>query len=127
MAKNFVYEGKTINYTNGTAAAIVSGAPVVVGCLVCVALTDIAVGAVGVLATEGVWELPKVAGASGHAIAQGTTALFDISEAKFDINTTVAAAGDISKSCVATEAALTTATTVNVKINVGPGTIEAGP
>jgi len=126
MAKNFIQEGKHITWTNGTGTAATSGSPVVVGSLVCVALTDIAAGAVGVLATEGVWELPKVAGASGHAIAQGATALFDISEAKFDINTTVAAAGDISGSCVATEAALTTATTVNVKINVGAGTVEAG-
>lgn len=126
MAKNFIQNGKHINWTNGTGSAVASGAPVVVGSLVCVALTDIAAGAVGVLATEGVWELPKVAGSSGHAIAQGATTLFDISEAKFDIKTATAAAGDISGSCVATEAALTTATTVIVKINVGAGTVETG-
>lgn len=126
MAKNFINKGETITWTNGTGTAVASGDPVVVGNLVCVALTDIASGAVGVLATEGVWELPKTAGSSGHAIAQGAKVLFDISAAEFDINTATAAAGDISGSCVAVEAALTTATTVFVKINVGVGTIEAG-
>jgi len=123
---NEIQEGKRITWTNGTGSAVVAGDPVVIGSQVGVACVDIANGASGAVQMEGVFELPKVAGGSGHAIAQGESVLFDVSAGKFDLKTAVAAAGDISGCCIAWAAALTAATTVEVKLNVGVGTVETG-
>lgn len=121
--KNFIYDGKTLNWTNGTGSAVTAGSPVVVGNIIGVAATDIANGATGVLAIEGVFELPKVDGASGHAIGQGEKVLFDVSAGKFDLATATPATGDVSVCCVAAEAAVTTATVAKIKLNVGVGTV----
>ena len=56
MAKNYVQEGKIIPFTAG--ATIVSGQVVVVGSLAGVSQGDVANGAVGQLALEGVYEIP---------------------------------------------------------------------
>jgi len=121
--KNEIQIGKRITWTNGTGIGVASGDPVVVGGMVCVACGDIADGESGELAAEGVFQLPKTA---GSAIAQGEAPLFDISAAAFVPAVTVAEAGDISGCCVAVDAAASAATVVNVKINVGVGTVEAG-
>jgi predicted RecA/RadA family phage recombinase len=123
---NFIQDGRTLPWTNDTGADIASGDPVVIGNLIGVAAVDIADGASGSVAIEGVFSLPKVSGSSGHAISQGSKVLFDVSVGKFDVGTATAAAGDISGCCVAVAAAATTATTVDIKLNVGIGTIEAG-
>jgi len=120
MATNYVYEGKTLEYTNG-GSAIAAGDVVVVGQQVCVALDDIANGETGVLATEGVWNLPKVDAAD---ITKGDSVIYDVSAAKFDDNLATPAAGDASACCVAMESkGATTNEKIRVKINVGVCTI----
>jgi len=114
--------GKTIEWTNGTGSDVSSGDPVVVGNTVCVAAVDIADGSSGILAADGVFELPKTA---GSAITQGDAALFDISAGEFLPSSGTAAAGDISGACLCWEAAASADTTVVVKIG-GIGTVEAG-
>lgn len=59
MAKNYVEDGNTMDWTNGTTANIASGDPVVVGGLIGVAHSDIAVGEDGVLHMTGVIALAK--------------------------------------------------------------------
>lgn len=122
---NMVQDGNRITYTNATGSDIASGAPVVIGSTIGVACVDIANGATGAVAIEGVFTLPKTAGSSGHAIAQGDIMLFDISEGEFDIKTATDAAGDILGGAIAVTEAATTATTVDVKL-CGPGTIQTG-
>jgi len=121
--KNYIKEGKRITYKNSSGSTISAGSVVAVGNIIGIACTDIANTATGALAINGVFEVPKVSGASGHAIAQGEKVLWDASAAKFDLGTATPATGDISNCCVAVEAAATTATTVMVKINVGVGTV----
>ena len=113
--KTYVQTGGAIDYTN-SGAALSAGDIRVLGNLLCVAITDIPVGATGSMATTGVFELPKVAAA---VIGQGQTVLFDSSAGAFDDNLAVAAAGDLSGGCVAFEDAGNTITTVKVAINVG--------
>lgn len=118
--KNFIQDGKTIDYTNG-GSAISSGDVVVVGNLVCVALGDIANGETGVLATEGVYDLPKVDAA---VIGQGESVIWDASAGAFDDNAATPATGDVSGCCIAMEAlGATTSANIQVKINVGVGTV----
>ncbi len=73
MASNHVQTGKNMTWTNSTGADVLSGSPVPVGVFVGVALVDIPDGATGELATEEVWEFPKVAG----EILQGTVVYLD--------------------------------------------------
>lgn len=122
--KNFVQEGDRISYTNG-GSAIAAGALVVVGSLLCVAVTDIGAGETGVLATEGVFTLPKATHASTKAFAQGENLTFDVSAAVFEKGATTAATGDISGVAVAWEAAASTAATGLVYLSNKPGTITA--
>lgn len=71
--KNFVQRGKVLDFVNGTGAAILSGALVIAGALFGIAVTDIAVGETGAVNLEGVYELPKAAG----AITQGAKVYWD--------------------------------------------------
>ena len=120
---NYIQQGNRITYTNSSGSTISAGAVVAVGNIIGIACADIANGASGALAIEGVFVVPKASGASGHAIAQGEKVLWDTSAAKFDLGWATPATGDISGCCVAVEAAITTATTVKVKLNVGVGTV----
>lgn len=56
---NLVQTGKTIVWTNNTAAAVSSGDPVLVEDRVFIATVDIAIGASGNLTTTGVYEVTK--------------------------------------------------------------------
>jgi len=73
MALNFICPGKTVVYTNATDADIKSGQFVLIGALAGVALVDIAAELSGNAAIEGVYALPKTAG----AITQGAKLYFD--------------------------------------------------
>jgi predicted RecA/RadA family phage recombinase len=55
--KNYIQEGETMNYTAG--AAITAGQMVLVTGVVGIAVSDCASGAVGVMATMGVFEVAK--------------------------------------------------------------------
>lgn len=59
MAKNFVQDGTTIELVNAGDQTILSGAAVVVGSMVAVAITDIPAGETGDGFAEGVFLLPK--------------------------------------------------------------------
>lgn len=119
MAKNYIQAGEVIDFTAG--ADISSGAVVVVGSLVGVAITDIANGDIGAVSVEGVWELPKV---SAAVIGAGETVNWDTSAGAFDDNQATPATGDLTDGCVAVEAAGNGDTTVKVKINVGANTVN---
>jgi len=60
MATNHVQEGKVINWVNGTGAAILSGAVVVLGRIIGIALGAIADGLSGSVALGEVWTLPAI-------------------------------------------------------------------
>lgn len=120
--RNFIQQGDTLHYTNATGADIASGAAVIVGSQIGVAIGDIADGASGDLAMTGVYSLPKTAGA---AIPQGTAAIYDKSAAAFVPVGTATATGDVSGACTAWEAAVSADTTVLVKINTGAGAVAA--
>lgn len=118
MATNYVYSGDVVDYTAG--ADITSGDVVVIGQQIGVALVDIANGSTGSVALCGVFEVPKVAGA---VIGQGESVIFDASAGAFDDNLATPATGDVSGCCVATKAAGNGVTTVQIKLNVGVGTV----
>ena len=72
MAKNYVGEGDVLEYTAG--AAVASGAVVVIGKRIGVALGDIAAGAVGSVSVKTVWKLNKLA---TDVVAQGDLLYWD--------------------------------------------------
>ena len=71
MAKNYIQEGRVIPFTAG--ADVDSGQVVVVGSLVGVSMNDVANGAVGQLAVEGVYDIP----AATAAITAGAAVYWD--------------------------------------------------
>ena len=119
MSTNYVYSGDVVDYTN-SGSAISAGAVVVIGQQIGVALVDIANGATGSVALDGVFTVPKV---SGAVIGQGQSVIYDVSVSAFDDNQATPATGDVSGCCVATKAAGNGETTVDVKLNVGVGTV----
>lgn len=120
--KNLIQDGKRITWTNGTGSAVSAGDPVVIDGQIGVASVDIADGASGAVAMEGVFELPKTA---GNAINQGTAPVFDVSAGEFVPEGTATATGDISGAVVAWETAASGDTVVQVKLNVGIGAVAA--
>lgn len=120
MATNFIQDGDTIAWTNGTGSAVAAGSVVAIGQILGVALTTIANGASGSVAIKGVFQCPKVIAA---VIAAGESLLWDVSAGKFDAKTATPATGDISGSpAVAVEAAGNGATTLKVLLTGVPGT-----
>ena len=123
MANNHIQPGKVLDYTNATGAAIASGAVVPVGTILGVALSDIAAGATGSVAIDGVFAVPKVA---GTAITQGAAVIFKAATKAFTVAVGTTASGDISGACaVAFAAAAADATKVHVKFTGCPGTVKA--
>jgi predicted RecA/RadA family phage recombinase len=78
MATNFIQNGETITWTNGTGSAVASG-DIVINDLIGVALVDIAASASGAVAARGVFELPAV---NDAAINQGAKVYFDATAGK---------------------------------------------
>lgn len=99
--KNRISDGAVIDWTNATGSAVVSGQVVRVGQQLGVATVDIAAGAVGVVALEGDFSVPKV---TVDVIAVGETMLWDASAAKFAIRTATPASGDVLNAVIAREA-----------------------
>jgi predicted RecA/RadA family phage recombinase len=99
--KNFVEDGKVLNY-KVTAAAVKSGDVVVVGKIVGVAVTDGAIGDTIAVAIEGVYKLPKASG----ALTQGAAAYVIVADSTITGSATsntfagyvwkAAAAGDVT-------------------------------
>lgn len=120
MATNYVQPGKSITWTNGGTAKS-AGDVVVIGKVLAVCLVDIANGASGSVALEGVFTVPKV---SGAVIAQGENLTWDASAAAFDDNAATPATGDVTGgSAVAMEAAGNGVTEFDVKFTGIPGTV----
>ncbi|QFT54587.1 DUF2190 family protein [Microbulbifer sp. THAF38] len=123
MATNFVQDGRMLDFTNNTSAAITSGQVVIAGAVLGVAMDDIAVGESGVIAIDGVFTVPKV---SGAVIGQGESLTWDISAAAFDDSAATAATGDITgPTAFAAESAGNGATSLAVKFTGVPGTVKA--
>ncbi len=76
MAQNYVQQGASMPWTNDTGSTVLSGAVVVVGSLVGVALGLIADTLTGMIGLDGVWTLPKEA---ALAIDQGELVYWDAS------------------------------------------------
>ncbi|MGZ4953568.1 MAG: DUF2190 family protein [Methylobacter sp.] len=75
MARNYIQDGDTVDYTNGTGAIIASGAVVVVGNRqLGIALGIMAIAAVGAVALEGVFKLAKN---TSDAVVQGQKLWWD--------------------------------------------------
>lgn len=120
LSTNYVQDGDVVQYTAG--ANITAGSVVVMGNMLGVALVDIANGATGSVALEGVFTLPKVAGA---VIAQGDSLTWDVSATAFDDKAAVPAAGDITgAACFAFAAAGNGPTTLAVCLTGTPGTVN---
>ena len=121
MANNHVQPGKVLDYVNITGALIQSGDVVLAGALLGVSLVDIAPGATGSVAVDGVFAVPKKA---GTAIAQGVELVYKAADKEFTVGAAVA--GDVTGgSAVAFAAADAAATVVNVKFTGVPGAIKA--
>lgn len=109
MAGNFKQEGGTLQLT--PAAAVAAGTGYLFGtALFGVALTNVASGAPGSFATEGVWELPKT---SALAIAVGDRVYWDATNKV--VNKTTSGQECIG---VAVTAAVNPSATVWVKLGV---------
>jgi predicted RecA/RadA family phage recombinase len=127
MAKNFVTDGKVIPWTNTSGADVVSGQVVKVGSNLGVCLVNIASGAVGSVAVEGVFSgVPKV---SGAVFAQGEKLVFDVSAngalGAFDDSAATPATGDITGAAIAWVAGANLETTCTIKLTPGNATVTA--
>lgn len=121
MAKNYVTDGKVIQWTNGTGSAVASGQVVKVGNLIGVALVALAIGETGSVAVEGVFSgVPKV---SGAVFAQGEKLVFDVSAngglGAFDDSAAAPATGDVTGGAVAWAAGADGQTTCTIKLTPG--------
>lgn len=125
MAKNYESDGNTIQWTNGTGAAVASGQMVKVGpSMLGVALVALANGATGSVAVEGVFsDVPKV---SAAVFAQGEKLIWDVSAngalGAFDDSAATPATGDVTGGAIAWVAGANTETTCTVKLTPGNAT-----
>lgn len=122
MATNYVSDGNVIQWTNGTGSAVSSGDVVATGHTLGVALVDIANGASGSVAVEGVFTAPKV---SAAVFVQGEKLIWDASAGAFDDSAATPASGDITGGAVAWIAGANAETTCTVKLTPGNATKTA--
>ena len=124
MATNFVQEGGVLNWTNGTGSDVSSGDVVVLGetgdATIGVALVNIANGASGAVALEGVFTVPKV---SAAVFKQGESLVYDVSASAFDDNQATPATGDVSGGVVAAADGAATETTCQVRLTGRAGSL----
>lgn len=117
--QNTVQSGRIIPFTAG--ATTVSGQVVRIGNILGVAVNDVANGADGLAAIDGVFTVPKV---SAAVIGAGESLTWDASAAAFDDNLATPAAGDVTgAAAVAFEAAGNGVTSIAVKFTGVPGTL----
>ncbi|WP_444958112.1 capsid cement protein [Microbulbifer sp. ZKSA002] len=122
MVKNFLQDGRMLDYTNGTSAVITSGQVVPVGAVLGVAIDDNAVGESGVIGIDGVFTVPKLSAAE---INQGETLTWMVVSKSFDNNAATAATGDITVEMVfAAEAAGAGAASLALKFTGVPGIVK---
>lgn len=123
MSNNIIHEGNAgnvVTWTNG-GTAVLAGAIVVLTNCIGIALVDIANGASGAVAIEGVVSgMPKV---TGNAWEQGEKLNWDVSAAAFDYSGATPATGDITGGAIAWAAAASADTTGTIKLTPGNSTI----
>lgn len=117
MANNYIKPGEHLTFT--ASADTASGAGVLLGTMLGVALTKVLNGASGEAAVEGVWELPKTAGA---AINAWTRPIWDTATNTFIASG--ATTGDLLNAVVAVETAASAATKVKVRLLPGAGSLS---
>lgn len=117
MTTKYVQKGEIIDYTPGSDTA--SNAVVKLGILLGVAVADIKANATGGLAIEGVFELPKKAGA-GLTFAAGDNLTYNSTNGFIK---GAGATGDILGGAVAVAAAGATDAVCLVKLCPGAGSI----
>lgn len=120
MAENMHQAGKVLDWTNGTGSDVASGDVVAIGDTIGIALTNIANGADGAVAVEGVYEVAKT---TGTAWALGDALDYDVSASKFQKGLTPAT-GDITHGAICAEAAASGAITGKVKLTPGGGSVN---
>jgi predicted RecA/RadA family phage recombinase len=108
MAKNYVQEGDVLAFTAG-GAAIASGAVVLMGKRIGIALADIAANGTGTVSVTDVWTVAKLA---TDVVAQGDLLYWDAANSRL----TATASGNTLAGFAAAPAG-NGATTVNIKIN----------
>lgn len=108
MAKNYVGEGDVLDYTAG-GAAIVSGAVVLMGKRIGIALGDIPANSTGSVSATGVWGVNKLA---TDVVGQGDVLYWDSVNTRL---TTTAGANTVAGYAAAPAGA--GAATVRIKIN----------
>lgn len=108
MAKNFIQDGKVLDYT--AAADIASGQFVLVGTIGAVAIAAIANGTTGPVQVTGVFSVPKAAG----AVTQGAKLYWDAANS---VLTTTASGNTVVG--VAAAAAAGGDARVSILLNVG--------
>ena len=111
--KNYIREGKTLTWTNGTGSDVAAGQMVIVGSMLAVAFVSIAQSEEGELSIEGIYELPKNA---ADVITQGMALTHDVANAVLRDSSYTALAGDVVGSVIAESDAAGTTTTVRVKV-----------
>lgn len=119
---NHVSSGNTLPWANGTGSAVSAGAVVAIGHCIGIAVEDIANGATGSVALEGVFTVPKV---SAAVFTQGEKLIWDASASAFDDSAATPATGDITGGAVAWIAGANTETTCTVKLTPGNATKTA--
>lgn len=109
MANNFLFSGDVLDYVNASGAAIASGAPVLMGSRLGVALANIPIGGVGSVRMSGVFTLAKL---STDDVEQGEPLYWDAGNARL---TTTASTHKLAG--YAAFAAGAGVTTVAIKLN----------
>jgi predicted RecA/RadA family phage recombinase len=112
--KKYIQDGEVLDYSNASGSTILSGAVIVIGTLIGVAVADIADGTTGAVRVSGVVNLAKT---SATVIAMGDSLDYDVSTSTFSKIGTPAT-GDVIACCVAAAAAGSGVTTVDVMLNV---------
>jgi predicted RecA/RadA family phage recombinase len=120
MTTKMVQKGDVLDWTNATGSAKASGAVVELKHQIGVALTDIANGAVGAVAIEGCYTVPKV---SAAVWVVGEKLIWDTSAGAFDDSAATPATGDITGAAVAMAAGANGETTAVVKLTPGNTTL----
>lgn len=109
MAKNFILSGDVLDYTNGGSTAIASGAPVLIGKRLGIALVDIPASATGSVRMRGVFTVAKL---STDNVAQGDLLYWDATNSRLTKTST-----DNTLAGYAAAAAGAAVTTVAISIN----------
>ena len=109
MANNYLYTGDVLEYTNGGSTEVASGAPVLVGSRLGIALVNIPVGGTGSVRMRGVFTVAKL---STDVVGQGDLLYWDATNSRL---TTTASTHKLAGYAAA--AAGAAVTTVAISLN----------